>query len=347
MAQIPESVKKAAHINSLWPFLIYQGKVRDTYDVGRIFPDTLLMLASNRISIFDFVLNALVPKKGEVLTALTHFWLTKILNAFPNHLVESKKYQGRNLAFEMKHDSTGALAALCDIPLERTLAIKRAQVMLWEMVYRHHIGGSVWKEYQKNGTVAGELLPPGLRKWAKLDAPAFTPTTKSPDGHDEPVTVKEFMERTGFEGISAAEILSNIYRIAYNYGDSRGILILDTKFETDGHMVVDEALTPDSSRFVDKADWQEAINAGREPRFLDKEPVRIWGRGVMTPFRDATGYIMGINNLKTDDPKHLAFVHSLPVPEKVIAETTARYLEIFLRLTGMHLEEYQKTYLLL
>jgi phosphoribosylaminoimidazole-succinocarboxamide synthase len=346
MAQIPENVKKAAIINSLWPFLIYQGKVRDTYDVGRIFPDTLLMLASNRISIFDFVLNAIVPMKGEVLTALTHFWLTKVLSAFPHHLVESKKYQGRNLAFEMKHDSTGALAALCDIPLERTLAIKRAQVMAFEMVYRHHLGGSVWKEYQKCGTAAGEPMPSGLKKWAKLDKPAFTPTTKSPDGHDEAVTVKEFIERTGFAGISAMEVLSNVYRIAYSYAESKNILILDTKFEW-GDMVVDEVLTPDSSRFVDKADWQEAITAGRDPRFLDKEPIRIWGRGVMTPFRDATGYIMGINNLKPDDPKHLAFVHSLPVPEKVIAEATARYLEIFLRLTGMPLEDYQKTYLML
>jgi len=347
MAPIPEKVKSASLINSLLPFLIHQGKVRDTYDVSKFFRDTLLMVASDRILIFDFVLNAVVPKKGEALTALTHFWLTKVLSSFQHHLVESKKYESRNLAFEMKHDSTGALSALSDIPLERTLAIKRAQVMPFEMVYQHHIGESVWKEYQQSGTAAGELLPPGLKKWDKLDDPAFTPTTKATDGHDLPVTVKEFTAVTSYAGMSAAAILSDLYRIAYSYAASKGILILDTKFEWGG-MVVDEVLTPDSSRFVDVADWRAARAEGREPRFLDKEPIRIWGRGVSTPFRDKAGNsILGINNLETEDPDHRAFVHSLAVPEAVIAAGTARCLEICQRLTGTHLEEYQEIYLTL
>jgi len=347
MAPIPEKVKSASLINSLLPFLIHQGKVRDTYDVGKFFRDTLLMVASDRISIFDFVLNAVVPKKGEVLTALTHFWLTKVLSSFQHHLVESKKYQGRNLAFEMKHDSTGALSALGEIPLARTLAIRRAEVMQYEMVYRHHIGGSVFEKYQGCGTAAGEPLPPGLRKWDKLDDPAFTPTTKATDGHDLPVTVKEYTAATGFAGMSAAAILSDLYRIAYSYAASKGILILDTKFEWGG-MVVDEVLTPDSSRFVDKTDWQEAMATGREPRFLDKEPIRIWGRDVQTPFQNAHGeQLVGINKLDTQDLNHRDFVHSLIVPEMVIAEATARCLGIVPRLSGMHLEEYQQTYLTL
>ena len=347
MAQIPERVKSAALINTLLPLLLYQGKVRDTYDVDKFFRDTLLMVASDRISIFDFVLNAVIPKKGEVLTALTHFWLTKVLSGYEHHLLESKKYEGRNLAFEMKYDSTGAMSTLADIPLERTLAIRRAKVMDHEMVFRHHIGGSVWKEYLEKGTAAGEPLPLGLKKWDKLELPAFTPTTKATDGHDLPETVKEFGQVAGMAGLMAAENLRHLYQIAYSYAASKGILILDTKFEWGG-MVVDEVLTPDSSRFVDKADWQAARAEKREPRFLDKEPIRIWGRGVPTPFRGKDGeYHLGINNLETEDADHLAFVHSLAVPDVVIAEATDRYLEIFQRLTGMELGEYQQVYLTL
>lgn len=348
MANIPDKVRKAALVNPLLPFLVHQGKVRDTYDLNRFFPDILLMVASDRISIFDFVLNALVPKKGEVLTALTHFWLTQVLAGFRHHLAESRKYQGRNLAFEMKHDSTGDFACLQAIPLERALAIKRSEVMPFEMVFRHHLGGSVWKEYQKTGAAAGEPMPPGLKKWDRLEEPAFTPTTKESDGHDRPVTVRGFDQIEGIAGMMAAEILRDMYREAYRYAASRGILILDTKFEWGGEMVVDEVLTPDSSRFVAEADWQAARAEGREPRFLDKEPVRIWGRGVVTSFRDQSGeWIIGLNNLETDNPEHLAFVHSLPVPEKVIAEATERYLEIFSRLTGMPLEDYQEMHLFL
>jgi len=149
---------------------ISQGKVRDTYYLDE---DRLLVVASDRISVFDFVLNASIPKKGEVLTALTHFWLTKIL-PFENHLISSRwKKDGftENAAADLKEDG------LFRLPLERCLVVRNltGKMYPFEMIYRHHIGGSVFKQYQKTGIAGGHQLPLGLPKWSKLNTPIFTP----------------------------------------------------------------------------------------------------------------------------------------------------------------------------
>jgi len=227
-----------------------------------------------------------------------------------------------------------------EMPLERCLAVRDLSKTLFpfELIFRHHIGGSVYKKYIENGgRVAEQDLPPDLPKWSKLAQPLFTPTTKAEDGHDLPVEPSEFVKATKVPGEYMATMLSEMYSVAYAFAKERGIMILDTKFEAADGYVVDEILTPDSSRFADKEDWQQALAAGKEPTFYDKEVVRQWGKGVETPFN-----VTGINNLDPENDEHVNFVHSLFVPPSVIEEAVSRYRKIVERLTGLTLEQYQK-----
>jgi len=321
---------------------ISQGKVRDTYYLDE---DRLLVVASDRISVFDFVLNTLIPKKGEVLTALTHFWLTKII-PFENHLIPSRWKEidfTENAAADLKEDG------LLQLPLERCLVVRNlaGKMYPFEMIYRHHIGGSVFKKYQKTGIAGGHQLPLGLPKWSKLDAPIFTPSTKEDVGHDVNVDANYFfaeMEKAGLsaEATEMVSMLARAYAMAYEYAEERGILILDTKFEVAGGIIADEILTPDSSRFALKIDWEQALAEGRDPKFHDKQPVRDAMAKVVTPFLDDKDQpIIGINNLNPENEEHVAFVHSLEIPDDVIAGTTERYLKIFEMITGTSLEDYQ------
>ncbi|MDP2932540.1 MAG: phosphoribosylaminoimidazolesuccinocarboxamide synthase, partial [bacterium] len=308
--------------------------------------DSLLVVATDRISIFDFVLNALVPKKGEVLTALTHFWLTKVLHEFNHHLVESGTHPGFNDAWDLREDFLHAL------PLERCLVIEdmKGKLYPFEMIFRHHLGGSVFKSYQETGIVGGQQLPANLPKWLKLNSPLFTPSTKEDVGHDVNVDADYFYSQMAKKGMGvgarqAVYMLELAYATAYAYAQTKRILILDTKFEVaSGPKIVDEVLTPDSSRFVLKEDWELAMAEGREPNFLDKQPVRDWGAKILTPFKNEVNRMptIGINRLSPANPSHVAFVHGLHVPEEVIADTTARYLKIFEMLTGQSLSDYQK-----
>jgi phosphoribosylaminoimidazole-succinocarboxamide synthase len=326
---------------------ISQGKVRDTYYLDE---DWLLVVASDRISVFDFVLNASIPKKGEVLTALTHFWLTKVLLGFNNHLIEAgfrpynfKGSKYPNAAYDLKGD-------LLDLPIERCLVVRNltGKMYPFEMIYRHHIGGSVFKKYQKTGIAGGHQLPLGLLKWSKLDSPIFTPSTKEDVGHDVNVDANYFfaeMEKAGLtvEALEMVKMLTDAYAIAYKYAEERGILILDTKFEVAGGIIADEIITPDSSRFALKKDWEQALEEGRDPQFYDKQPVRDVMAKVATPFFDDKNQpITGINNLDPENEEHVAFVHTLEIPEEVITGTTERYLKIFEMITGQSLGDYQK-----
>lgn len=345
MAHLPKNVRDADIIASLKDSLIHQGKVRDTYQVPYDDDWALLAVATNRLSIFDFVLPVTVPKKGEYLTALTHFWMKKILKAFPNHLLDAQinPFQ-RNHAFQ--------IAAVCpDLPVKRSLAFRKLNMLPYELIFRHHIGGSVWKEYLEKGTAGGEKLPPGLKKWAKLDKPVFTPSTKAESGHDVNITAEEFFKRTGKTGRDAVDLLESAYTIAYIWAESNGIRILDTKFEIglthSGELAIgDEILTPDSSRFTTNDDYEAAMDENRDPVFFDKEPVRAYGRKLKTPFAKNGAEVLGINNLDPENPEHLAFVDSIIVPDAVIADMIGRYDFIFRALTGSELPEYQKTHLL-
>lgn len=332
MTKLPENVKNDSVIKSFQKFLIHQGKARDIYQLDA---KTLLMVATDRISIFDFVLPALVPQKGDVLTALTHFWLKRVLlNIIPNHLVDCNQYPSRNLAFVLHK-------FFPEIQPRRSLAVCKTNIMPFEMIFRHHLGGSVYKNYQKTN----------VPKWTRLAMPLFTPSTKAESGHDINIPAIEFYQQTGEAGRRAVDMLRAAYRKTYDYAEQRGILILDTKFEygLDKHgnlLVCDEALTPDSSRFTTVEDWETAMKEGREPIFYDKEPVRQWGKTIETTFTDGGGEkVVGINNLDPANLDHVDFVHSLEVPQHITTETTKRYKQIFKMLTKMELEEYQEKYL--
>lgn len=336
MAKIPSDIQFQLVPDSVHKYLLSQGKVRDRYYIP--FFGYYLMVATDRISAFDFVLPPTVPRKGEYLTAISHFWSTHVLK-LADDLVESRHFESRNAVVDM-YDLPEALRL-------RSLVVAPVTVMPFELIYRGHIGGSVYPKYRETGLVAGEAIEPDLPKWSKLKRAAFTPSTKAEEGHDINITVAEFMEAAGPDGKIAHQITRHAYERAYDYAERRGVIILDTKFEVgktrDGRIVMaDEKLTPDSSRFTPKDDWEEAMRKGRDPQFFDKEPVRIYLKTVGTPFLDSEGQqIVGVHKLNPENPEHIRFVHSLVIPEEVIEGVADRYRTILARLTSMTLEEYQ------
>lgn len=298
---------------------IHQGKVRDTHQYPEL-GGTLLLVATDRVSIFDFVLPALVLRKGEVLTALTHFWLMNVLRDFPNHLRQMPR----------------ELISLLGPVAKRALLVQKTEIPPFEMIFRHHLGGSVYGEYTKTGMAGGQLLAPGLPKWAKLTSPIFTPSTKADIGHDVNIDATVYLGAMGERGVRAVEMFRSAYSRAYAYAARRDILVLDTKFEGI-EMIADEVLTPDSSRFVHAQELADAMEEGREPAFYDKQYVRAWGMTVETPFG-----ARGINKLNPTNAEHVKFVHQLKVPTEILLGAMLRYLDIFERLTGKTLDKYQR-----
>ncbi len=273
-----------------------RGKVRDVYDLG----DTLAIVATDRISAFDWVMPNGIPNKGAILTSMTLFWL-KWLNV-PNHFLS---------------------ANLSDLPpafrqpeLEgRTMLVKKATVVPVECVARGYLLGSVWKEYQTHGTVCGIAIPAGLQLASKLPEPIFTPATKAEEGlHDENITFDTVAKQVGTD--TATELKAktlDVYRRAAEYADGKGIILADTKFEwgrlpTGEMILVDEVLTPDSSRYWPK----ETYRVGASPVSFDKQFVRDW---LETTSWD-----------KASPPP--------PLPDEVVARSVAKYQEALNRLTG-------------
>lgn len=279
------------------PDPIHTGKVRDTYEVG----DKLLMVASDRLSIFDVVLGETVPGKGEVLTAMTNFWLTKskIKDIAPSHLisVDVDDFPG------WAQDFAG-----------RAMLVHKAKMLPIECIVRGYLVGSGWREYQKHGTLHGTKLPEGMKEGQALPEPLFTPSTKAAPGtHDENISVEQAAELVGKDVAAEAEKISlAVYKAAADYAKERDILLLDTKLELgfiDGKLsLCDEILTPDSSRFVEAATHE----AGRPPQSMDKEYVRQWAMKL--------GW-----DKKPPAPA---------VPDEVIRKTAAIYHDIKERLTG-------------
>ncbi|MFA6513778.1 MAG: phosphoribosylaminoimidazolesuccinocarboxamide synthase [Patescibacteria group bacterium] len=325
-----------------------QGKVRDTWSLRNLLGHDkfLLVVASDRISIFDYVLKALVPLKGVSLTVLTHFWLTEVLKDFPHHLIPSKMNKQFNFAYDLR------MGYLSKLPIERCLVVENLSGQMYpaELIFRGHVGGSIWPGYLENGIVAGQQLPLGLQKWSKLDEPIFTPSTKAEFGNDINKDVDYFynqMKNLGKEDEARQMVkdLKRAYEIAYAYAQKKGIIILDTKFEVGGKLA-DEILTPDSSRFAEEEDWKLAMEKGRDPKFLDKQPVRDWGATVLTPFLDDNCQpIIGINKLKSENPEYeqyIEFVQNLEIPDWVISEAAERYPRICKMITGYDLDDYLK-----
>jgi phosphoribosylaminoimidazole-succinocarboxamide synthase len=274
-----------------------RGKVRDVYDLG----DRLVIVATDRISAFDWVLPTGIPDKGRVLTALTLFWLD-LLNV-PNHFL-SADVEAMGPAF----------AAHADVLRGRTMLVRKADVVPVECVVRGYLAGSGWKEYLASGTVCGIALPAGLRQADALPELIFTPATKEESGHDQNIPFERMAEIAGVDIASELRDRSlDIYRRAAEYAQGRGILLADTKFEwgrlPGGEMIlIDEVLTPDSSRF-----WPaDGHRPGISPLSFDKQFVRDW--------LESSGWD------KNSSPPEL--------PPDVVARTRDKYLEAYQRLTG-------------
>jgi phosphoribosylaminoimidazole-succinocarboxamide synthase len=290
------------------PFpLVGRGKVRDIYDVG---DDRLLIAASDRISAFDVVLPQPIPFKGAVLTQITAWWLSRMKDLTPNHLITADP--------DAIARAVPDLEATRDQWAWRAMLVRRAKVVPIECVVRGYITGSAWKEYRRAGTLAGEPLPDGLRESQRLEPSIFSPATKADTGHDENIT----FARMGQEiGLSLSEELKRrslaIYDRGVEIAKQAGIIIADTKFEfghlPDGTLVlIDEVLTPDSSRF-----WPaESYAIGRGQPSLDKQPVRDYLETLVSA---------GTWNKEPPPPD---------LPEEVVATTSERYRDVFRRLTG-------------
>jgi len=297
-------------INTNLPLSLFiRGKVRDTYDLGNL----LLIIATDRISAFDSVLPCGIPNKGLVLNQLSAFWFEKTKNLVPNHLIEVvddvhclDAYLPTESRFPYPSYLTG-----------RSMIVKKAKRIPVECVVRGYLSGSAWAEYQQHGTVSGFLLPKGLQESQELSQPLFTPTTKAESGHDLPLSMDEIKRLVG-EALAEEmkEKSLAIYSYAQQYARARGIIIADTKMEfgldNDKLILIDELLTPDSSRFWDASLYE----IGRSQPSYDKQPVRDW-------------LVQAGWNKEPPAPM---------LPLDVIEATTKRYEQGYERLTGKKLK---------
>ena len=288
-----------ALLQSTLPLPVRRGKVRDVYDLG----NSLLIVATDRISAYDCVMPNGIPGKGKILTAMSLFWFKLLAPRVKNHL----------LATEVT-EYPKQVRAYADQLEGRSMLVEKANVIPIECVARGYLAGSGWKEYQQSQTVCGVQLPPGLRQCDKLPQPIFTPATKEESGHDINISFAETVARIG--DVTATELRDrtlSLYGQAADYAAGRGVIIADTKFEfgTDEQGVVhlmDEALTPDSSRFWDAAQYQVGIS----PPSYDKQIVRNW--------LEQSGW-----NKQAPAPQ---------VPEDVLRRTADKYNEVLEKLTG-------------
>ena len=274
-----------------------RGKVRDLYDLG----DSLLLVATDRISAFDVIMPNGIPDKGRVLNSLSVFWFG-LLEDVPNHLITADVDVYPSVLQPVKEDLR-----------ERSMLVKKVSIIPFECIVRGYLTGSGWKEYQKSGTVNGLSLREGYQNGSKLDHVLFTPSTKADEGHDMPVTAVELAQALGADRAKRlGDAAMGCYAAAADYAAANGIIIADTKFEfgEDAHgglVLADEVLTPDSSRF-----WpEESYAVGRNPPSLDKQFVRDWLDSVQ-------------------------FNHQPPapvLPDDVVVKTRAKYVEAYEKLT--------------
>ncbi len=283
---------------------VYSGKVRDLYALG---DDRLLMVASDRISAFDVILDEPIPHKGRVLTAMTVHWLDALADLAPSHLVTADP-----AAMPAEVAEAGDVAG-------RAMLVRRAEMLPIECIVRGYLAGSGWKEYQKSQTLHGTSLPAGLRQADRLPEPLFTPSTKATEGHDVNISYEKAVEIVGKETATAArDLCVEAYRRAHAAAEAQGIIVADTKFELgviDGRLAIcDEVLTPDSSRFWPADRWEPGTN----PPSYDKQPVRDW--------LEDSGWD------KTPPPPAL--------PAEVVQQTSDRYVSAYERICGRRLADW-------
>lgn len=275
--------------------LVHSGKVRDVYADG----DDLILVASDRVSVYDVVLPTEIPDKGKILTQLSLWWFEQLADVFPNHVISAT-----------------------DVPPEwagRAIRCRRLEMLPVEWIARGYLAGLGLKEYEKHGTVSGVQLPPGLVEGSKLPEPIFTPTTKATAGHDEFITYDDVVAQIGTDTAEQLrDVTLEVYRRGAAIAAERGIIIADTKLEfgraADGTlMLADEVLTSDSSRFWPADDWEP----GRPQHALDKQFVRDWSSTITDWDRTPPGP---------------------PIPADVVEATRARYIQVYETLTGKRWE---------
>ena len=277
---------------------LYSGKVRDMYDAG---DGLLAIVATDRMSAFDVVMNEPIPDKGRVLTAFSAFWFDRLSDVLPNHLVGTE------------------LEGMPDDWVGRVQIVRKAEMLPIECIVRGRLSGSAWKEYKASGTMHGQSLPSGLQESDQLPEPMFTPSTKAATGHDENISFEQAVDLVGKEvAEQAREASLELFRRGAQWAEKRGIVIADTKFELgfiDGELAVcDEVLTPDSSRF-----WPaDQVTLGSTPPSFDKQPLRDW--------LESTGWD------KTPPPPTL--------PPEVIESTRSRYVEAYEKVTGLSMRDW-------
>ena len=279
-----------------------QGKVRDIYDLG----DKLLMVATDRISAFDYILEDEIPHKGAVLTQISLFWLDQLKDVIGNHLISA------DVA-----DLPEQFKPYADYLRGRFMLVKKAEMFPIECIVRGYLAGSGLKEYQKQGTVCGIKLPEGLVNSSKLPEPIFTPSTKAEIGdHDENISFERCAEIIGEDAATQLRDLAiKVYTTARDHAAENGIIIADTKFEfgvIDGQIILaDEVLTPDSSRFWPGDEYEE----GRDQASFDKQYVRDW---------------LNANWDRTGNPPRL--------PQEVIERTSQKYIAVYEKISGKKFE---------
>jgi len=291
-------VKPVVRETHLEGFKMRRGKVRDIYDLG----DRILIVATDRISAYDVVMPTCIPDKGKILTQLSLWWFDFLLDVTPNHVITGDVAK-----------MPEAIRPHADVLQDRAMLCRKARIFPVECVVRGYLAGSGWREYRTSGTVCGLALPAGIAQCAALPAPLFTPATKALTGHDENISLERVQELIG---TAAAQTLRDrslaLYAKAADYARQRGIIIADTKFEwgaVDGQIIlVDEALTPDSSRF-----WPaDGYEPGHDQPSFDKQFVRNW-----------------LDTLDWDKTPP-----GPELPDPIVTKTRAKYVEAYERLTG-------------
>jgi phosphoribosylaminoimidazole-succinocarboxamide synthase len=289
---------------------VRSGKVRDLYAIGE---DRLLLVASDRLSAFDVVLPTEIPDKGRVLTGLSRFWFSRTESIVPNHLLAAAP---EDLPAEIAWDQDAARELR-----GRMMLCRRVDVLPIEVIVRGYLAGSGWKDYQRSGAVCGIALPSGLRESERLPEPLFTPSTKAEVGHDENIDLAEAARLVGADtALRVRDVAIELYRFGSAVAEPAGIILADTKFEfgiereTGELLLIDEVLTPDSSRFWDAS----AYEPGRPQASFDKQFVRDW---LETQPWDKT----------PPGPE---------LPADIVDGTRARYVEAFERITGASFDDY-------
>ena len=291
------------------PNLLHRGKVRDTYPVDE---DLLLIVATERISAFDVVLPDAVPNKGRVLNRISAFWFEKTKHLIPNHLI----CLADDSNVKDRYKDSSIVSSISPEIASQSMIVKKAERIDIECIVRGYITGSAWGEYRRSGTVSGKPMPEGLVEGLPFPTPIFTPTTKAEEGHDENMSDQEVIDMVGVEMAQKLEKASiEVYDFAQEYAKSRGVILADTKMEfgtLNGELIlIDELLTPDSSRFWD----MDGYAPGKSQPNYDKQFVR--------DYLTEQGW-----NQEPPAPQ---------LPEDVISKTTERYMEAYYRITGERL----------